>query len=90
LRVDGTRSNPHFKVVSQLIPFNLIKKSTMSASLWVHEVIQTTILGLLGGLTSWAFLANTVVTGERLTSLMFQLQMTGYILKIAEYCTSLS
>ena len=37
-----------------------------------------------------AFETKTVATGERLASLMFQLQMTGYMFKNAEYRLSLS
>ena len=37
-----------------------------------------------------AFDTKTVATGERLASLMFQLQMTGYMFKNAEYRLSLS
>lgn len=37
-----------------------------------------------------AFETTTVTTGERLASLMFQLQMTGYMFKNAEYRLSLS
>ena len=37
-----------------------------------------------------AFDTKTIATGERLASLMFQLQMTGYMFKNAEYRSSLS
>jgi len=37
-----------------------------------------------------AFETKTIATGERLASLMFQLQMTGYMFKNAEYRLSLS
>ena len=37
-----------------------------------------------------AFETKTIATGERLASLMFQLQMTGYMFKNAEYRMSLS
>ena len=36
------------------------------------------------------FETKTVATGERLASLMFQLQMTGYMFKNAEYRSSMS
>ena len=52
--------------------------------------MKTTILGLIGTLPKVAFETTTVTTGARLASLMFQLQMSGYMFKNAEYRMSLS
>lgn len=82
--------NPYLKVVSRLTPSDLISKFTATASPRVQDAVRTTILGLIGGLPQMAFETKTVATGERLASLMFQLQMTGYMFKNAEYRISLS
>ncbi|KAL7471661.1 hypothetical protein ACHAXS_011959 [Conticribra weissflogii] len=82
--------NPYLKVVSRLTPSDLISRFTATASPRVQDAVRTTILGLIGGLPQMAFETRTIATGERLASLMFQLQMTGYMFKNAEYRLSLS
>ena len=84
------RVNPYLNVVSRLTPSDLISRFTATASPRVQDAVRTTILGLIGGLPQMAFETKTVATGERLASLMFQLQMTGYMFKNAEYRMSLS
>ena len=56
----------------------------------MQEAVRTTILGLIGSLPKLGWESTTVATGERLAGLMFQLQMTGYMFKNAEYRMSLS
>lgn len=82
--------NPYLNVVSRLSPSDLIARFTATASPRVQDAVRTTILGLIGGLPQMAFETKTIATGERLASLMFQLQMTGYMFKNAEYRLSLS
>ena len=84
------KPNPYLGVVSRLSPSDLIARFTATASPRVQDAVRTTILGLIGGLPQMAFETKTVATGERLASLMFQLQMTGYMFKNAEYRLSLS
>lgn len=82
--------NPYMQVVSKLTPSELISKFTGSASPRVQDAVRTTVLGLIGSLPKMAFDTTTITTGQRLASLMFQLQMTGYMLKNADYRLSLS
>ena len=82
--------NPYMQVVSKLSPSELISKFTASAHPRVQEAVRSTILGLIGSLPKMAFDTTTITTGQRLASLMFQLQMTGYMFKNAEYRLSLS
>lgn len=84
------KPNPYLNVVSRLTPSDLISRFTSSASPRVQDAVRTTVLGLIGGLPQMAFDTKTIATGERLASLMFQLQMTGYMFKNAEYRLSLS
>lgn len=84
------KQNPYLSVVSRLSPSDLIARFTATASPRVQDAVRTTILGLIGGLPQMAFETKTIATGERLASLMFQLQMTGYMFKNAEYRLSLS
>ena len=83
-------NNPYVDVVSGLSPSELIGRFTATASPKVQEAVKTTILGLIGNLPKIAFETTTVTTGARLASLMFQLQMSGYMFKNAEYRMSLS
>jgi hypothetical protein len=84
------RNNPYMKVVSTLTPSDLISKFTTTAHPRVQNAVRSTILGLIGSLPKMAFDTTTITTGQRLASLMFQLQMTGYLFKNAEYRLSLS
>lgn len=83
-------NNPYLNVVSKLSPSDLISKFTSTAHPRVQDAVRSTILGLIGTLPQMAFETTTITTGERLASLMFQLQMTGYMFKNAEYRLSLS
>lgn len=82
-------NNPYIDVVSKLSPSELISKFTSSAHPRVQDAVRNTILGLIGGLPKLAFETTTMTTGQRLASLMFQLQMTGYMFKNADYRLSL-
>lgn len=84
------QNNPFLKVVSKLSPSELISKFMANSHPRVQNAVRTTILGLIGNLPKMAFDTTTITTGERLASLMFQLQMTGYMFKNAEYRLSLS
>lgn len=83
-------NNPYMMVVSNLAPSDLISKFTTTAHPRVQNAVRATILGLIGNLPKLAFDTKTITTGQRLASLMFQLQMTGYMFKNAEYRLSLS
>jgi hypothetical protein len=83
-------NNAYMQVVSKLSPSELISKFTATANPRVQEAVRTTILGLIGSLPKMAFDTTTITSGQRLASLMFQLQMTGYMFKNAEYRLSMS
>jgi hypothetical protein len=87
---DILQKNPYLRVVSTLSPSDLISKFTATADPRVQNAVRATILGLIGSLPKMAFDTTTVTTGQRLASLMFQLQMSGYMFKNAEYRLSLS
>lgn len=82
-------NNPYVAVVSRLTPSELISRFIQTAHPRVQTAVRTTILGLIGGLPRRAFDTTTITTGQRLASLMFQLQMTGYMFKNADYKLSM-
>mmetsp|Transcript_19413 Transcript_19413/g.26941 ORF Transcript_19413/g.26941 Transcript_19413/m.26941 type:complete len:490 (-) Transcript_19413:32-1501(-) len=88
--MEALAKNPYMNVVSKLSPSDLISRFTSTAHPRVQDAVRSTILGLIGSLPKSAFETTTITTGERLASLMFQLQMTGYMFKNAEYRLSLS
>jgi hypothetical protein len=87
---DMILKNQYIQVVSRFPPSELIAKFTSTAPARVQEAVRTTILGLIGSLPKMEIDTTTITTGQRLASLMFQLQMTGYMFKNAEYRLSLS
>jgi Protein of unknown function (DUF760) len=89
LTKEGLERNPYMAVISRLSPSELISRFTSTANPRVQNAVRQTILGMLGGLPKLAFETTTFTTAQRLASLMFQLQMTGYMFKNAEYLLSL-
>jgi hypothetical protein len=83
-------TNPYYKVVAALSPGEIIGRFAATAPPRVQDAVKQTIMGLLGNAGSFALETATVTTSEKLANLMFQLQMTGYMFKNAEYRLSLS
>ena len=84
-------NNPYLAMVTRLAPSDLISRFTSTAPPRVQDAVRSTILGLVGGMASqMKFDTRAVATGEKLANLMFQLQMTGYMFKNAEYRLGLS
>lgn len=82
LAPEALQRNPYLAVVMKLSPSEIISKFTTAAPPGVQNAVRSTILGLIGGLPKLAFETTTVTTGQKLASLMFQLQMTGYMFKV--------
>jgi Protein of unknown function (DUF760) len=82
LTPEALSQNPYLAVVTRLSPSDIISKFTSTAPPGVQNAVRSTILGLIGGLPKMAFETTTVTTGQKLASLMFQLQMTGYMFKV--------
>lgn len=89
LSQEAVANNPYVSAVSKIAPSELISKFTSSAHPRVQNAVRQTVLGLIGGLPKMAFETTTITSGQRLASLMFQLQMTGYMFKNADYRLSL-
>lgn len=68
-------NNPYVAVVTNLSPSELISKFTSTTHPRVQNAVKSTILGLIGGLPRMAFDTTTITSGQRLASLMFQLQV---------------
>lgn len=73
---EALAKNPYLQVVSKLSPSEMISRFTSSAHPRVQNAVRSTILSLIGGLPKMAFDTTTITTGQRLASLMFQLQVS--------------
>ena len=74
---EALANNPYLQVVSKLSPSEMISRFTSSAHPRVQNAVRSTILSLIGGLPKMAFDTTTITTGQRLASLMFQLQVSS-------------
>ena len=89
-RDDGNETNRYYKIVASLAPSDIIGRFAATAPPRVQDAVKQTIMGLLGNAGGFALETATITTSEKLANLMFQLQMTGYMFKNAEYRVSLS
>jgi hypothetical protein len=81
----SSSNNKFFQVVEKLAPNELLTKFSKSAPKPVQEAVKSTLMNLLGSLPQYALDAAVVTTNSKLANLMFQMQMTGYMYKNAEY-----
>lgn len=81
-----------FDMMSSMTPSQVITDFMMTAQPLVINAMSDAVAGLLGGLgTNQAMGIGVVakVKGEKLGALCFQLQMTGYMFRNAEYVLAL-
>jgi hypothetical protein len=83
-------SKRYFQIVDKLAPNEMLRKFTMSAPQNVQEAAKSTIMSILGNLPNYALDAALITTSSKLANLIYQMQMTGYMLKNAEYRMSLT
>ena len=80
-------NSPQF---THIFATEIIGKFMRRSSPRVQNAVKATVVGLLGALPKQAFESATLTTGDALANLMFQLQMTGYMFKSADYRLSLA
>lgn len=68
----------------------MIAKFAQSAPKHVQEAAKSTIMTIFGSLPSYALDAALITTNTKLANLLFQMQITGYMFKNAEYRMSLT
>ena len=79
-------TNPYVKMLESLTPGEMVGQFMNTAPPRVQTAVKNTVVGLLGSLrASSAFDASVETTQRALASLMFQLEMTGYMFRNAEY-----
>ena len=78
-----------FELATEKAPGDVMREFFTTASPQVTEAMQDAVMSLLGSLPPLQFDASMTTTGDRLAALMLQLQMTGYMLRNAEYVFTL-
>ncbi|KAG7360382.1 DUF760 domain containing protein [Nitzschia inconspicua] len=80
-----------FRLMSSQTPNQIIGQFVSNANPMVVQAMSGAIGSLLGGLSNPNMGVETIVkaSGEKISSLCFQLQMTGYMFRNAEYVLAL-
>lgn len=85
----ATPAQKLFELATNKSPQALMQDFFRTSSPEVVDAMRDAVVSLLGTLPPFEFEAQISTTGDRLASLMLQLQMTGYMLRNAEYVMTL-
>lgn len=85
----ATPSQKLFEIATSKPPSVMLKDFFSSASPMVQQGMQDAVVSLLGALPPFEFDSQVTTTGDKMAALMLQLQMTGYMLRNAEYVLTL-
>jgi hypothetical protein len=85
----ATPAQVYFDIATEKPPQRLMREFFMETEPRVQQAMQDAVVSLLGNLPPLQFDARVSTTGDKLVALMLQLQMTGYMLRNAEYVTKL-
>lgn len=86
----NAEASRYFKMVESLEPNDMLMKFAKTAPKHVQEAAKSTIMNILGSLPNYALDAALITTNTKLANLLYQMQMTGYMFKNAEYRMSLT
>lgn len=75
----------YFNLIQKMPANELIAKFAQTAPKYVQEAARSTMVTLFGSLPTYALDAALITTNTKLASLLFQMQITGYMFKNAEY-----
>eukprot|EP01033_Poteriospumella_lacustris_P018866 gene18867-13604_t len=89
-RQRSPNADRYFKALDSIAPHDLIGKFVQTAPKNVQEATKGIIVNLLGSLPAYTLDAALMATNMKLASLLFQMQITGYMFKNAEYRMSLT
>ncbi len=86
----STDENRFYKAIRAISPPDLVSEFARSAPKDVQVAVRATVGQLLGNLPAEVMDSAVTTSGKNLGSLMFSMQMTGYLFRNAEYRRSLS
>jgi len=84
-----TPSQKLFELATAKPPSIMLRDFFATASPMVQQGMQDAVVSLLGALPPFEFDSQVTTTGDKMAALMLQLQMTGYMLRNAEYVLTL-
>ena len=85
----ATPSQKYFDLAMSKNPQQLMADFFAASSDGVTKAMSEAVTSLLGALPPMEFDTQMTTTGDKLAALMLQLQMTGYMLRNAEYVVTL-
>ena len=81
--------NRYVEAMQNISAPELIKGFAQTAPDEVQQAVRQTVVSLLGNLPPNVYDVNVMSTGQNVASLMYSMQMTGYMFRNAEYRRSL-
>jgi hypothetical protein len=84
------KAKKYANMVQDLTPNEMLMKFAERSPKNVQEAAKSTVMQILGNLPQYALDAALVTTSSKLANLIYQMQLTGYMLKNAEYRYSLT
>ncbi len=89
-KIRSPNAQKYFNIVDKLTPNDMIAKFATTAPKNVQEAAKSTVMTILGSLPNYALDAALITTSTKLANLLYQMQMTGYMFKNAEYRMTLT
>lgn len=89
-KIRSPSAQKYFNIVDKLTPNDMIAKFATTAPKNVQEAAKSTVMTILGSLPNYALDAALITTSTKLANLLYQMQMTGYMFKNAEYRMTLT
>lgn len=83
--MNSSTTRRYFELVEKLSPNEMLQTFAETAPKNVQEATKSTIVNILGSLPNYALDAAMITTSSKLANLLYQMQITGYMFKNAEY-----
>ena len=80
----------YFEILDKKSPNEMIQKFVQTAPKNIQEAAKSTVMTILGSLPNYALDAAMITTSTKLATLLYQMQITGYMFKNAEYRMTLT
>lgn len=88
-RLRPNRKNKFYDAIVNISAPELVQNFARTAPPEVQVAIKTTVMALFGSMSGGQFETSITSTTQNIASLMYSMQMTGYMLRNAEYRRSL-
>lgn len=83
------KENKYFDMINNISAPELVQNFAETAPDEVQQAVRATIMGLFGTLPPGMFESAVISPGKNVASLLYSMQMTGYMFKNAQYRLSL-